>query len=166
MLAVVSALEKWLSSFLVVMLFSEQTTSHLRRSQKKPLDRAPKRVQGMLLTSLAYDIEVQYVRGRTQHLADMMSRSYLPKDSQDTYSEFEVVNAIQFIAMGQEKLEHFRLETEQDDTLEVLKTTILKGRQEDKPKVLPLVTPYYCVSDEINSYDGLVFRGERLVVPQ
>lgn len=48
----------------------------------------------MLLTSLAYDIEVQYVRGRTQHLADMLSRSSLPTDSQYTYSEFEVVNVV------------------------------------------------------------------------
>ena len=95
-----------------------------------------------------------------------MSRSYLPTDSQDTYREFEVVNAVQFIPMGQEKLEKFGLETEKDDTLQVLKTTILKGRPEDKSKVLPLVTPDYSVSDELSSYDGLVFRGERLVAPQ
>lgn len=95
-----------------------------------------------------------------------MSRSYLPTDSRDTYSEFEVVNAVQFIPMGQEKLENFRLETEKDDTLQVLKTTILKGRPEDKSKVLPRVTPYYSVSDELSCYDGLVFRGERLVAPQ
>ena len=90
------------------MLLSEQTTSHLRRSQKKPLDRAPKRLQGMLLTSLANHIEVQYVRGRTQHLADMMSRSYLPTDSQDTSSEFEVVNAVQialYLALPRPKSE-------------------------------------------------------------
>ena len=148
------------------MLLSEQTKSHLKRSQKNLLDRAPKRLQGMLLTSLAYDIEVQYVRGSKKHLADMMSRSYLPKDCQDTYSEFEVVNAVQCIPMGQEKLENFRLETEKDDTLQVLKTTILKDRPEDKSKVLPRATPYYSVSDKLSSYDGLVFRGERLVAPQ
>ena len=120
----------------------------------------------MVLTSLAYDIEVQHVRGRTQHLADMTSRSYLPTDSQDTYSEFEVVNAVQFLPMGQEKLAKFRLEPEIDNTLQVLKMVILKGWPEDKSKDPHLVTPYYSVRDELSVYDGLVFRGERLVAPQ
>ena len=72
---------------------------------KKPLDRAPKRLQGRLLRSLAYDIEVQYAPGRTQHLAGMMSRSYLPADGQETCNEFEVVNAVQFLPMGQGRLQ-------------------------------------------------------------
>ena len=59
----------------------------------------------MLLRSLAYDIEVQYVPGRTQHLADTMSRSYLPAKGQETYSEFEAVNVVQFLPIGQERLE-------------------------------------------------------------
>ena len=53
---------------------------------------------------LAYDIEVP---GRTQHLADMMSRSYLPAKGQETYSEFEAVNVVQFLPIGQERLERF-----------------------------------------------------------
>ena len=79
----------------------------------------------MLLRSLAYDIEVQYVPGRTQHLAGMMSRSYLPAKGQGIYSEFEGVNAVQFLPIGQERLEKFRLKTERDSTMQVLKTTIL-----------------------------------------
>ena len=95
----------------------------------------------MLLRSLAYDIEVQYVPGRTQHLADMMSRSYLPAKGQETHSEFEAVNVVQFLPIGQERLEKFRLETERDSTMQVLKTTILKGWPEEKSAVSPLVTP-------------------------
>ena len=74
---------------------------------KKPLDRAPRRLQGILLRSLAYDIEVQYIPSHIKHLADMMSRPYLPTNSQDTNSVFKVVNAVQFFPMGQEKLEKF-----------------------------------------------------------
>ena len=33
-------------------------------------------------------------------------------------------------------------------------------------KTTPLVTPYYSVRDELSIYDGLVFKGERLVEPQ
>ena len=97
---------------------------------------------------------------------DMMSRSYLPAKGQETYSEFEAVNVVQFLPIGQERLEKFRLETERDGTMQVLKTTILKGWPEEKSGVSPLVTPYYSVRDELSIYDGLVFKGERLVVPQ
>ena len=37
----------------------------------------------------------------------MMSRSYLPTNSQDAYSVFKVVNAVQFFPMGEEKLQTF-----------------------------------------------------------
>ena len=81
------------------MLLLELTTSHLRRSQRNLLTGHQGACKGILLRSLAYDIEVQYVPGLTQHLADMMSRSYLPTQCQDTYSEFELVSAVQFLLM-------------------------------------------------------------------
>ena len=124
---------------------------------KKPLDRAPRRLQGILLRSLAYDIEVQYILSHIKHLADMMSRSYLPTNSQDAYSVFKVMNAVQFFPMGQETLQKFWLEK---------KKTILKGWPEDNSKVPPLVSPYNSVRDELGIYDGLVFRGGWLVVLQ
>ena len=67
-------------------------------------------------------IEVQYVPGHTQYLTDMMSRSYLLAKDQDTYSEFEVVNVVQFLLYW----------TRRDSTMQVLETTILKGRPEEK----------------------------------
>ena len=63
-------------------------------------------------------------------------------------------------------MEKFQLKTERDSTMQVLKTTILKGWPEDKSGVSPLVTPYYSVRDELSIYDGLVFKGEPLAVPQ
>ena len=120
----------------------------------------------MLFTSLAYDIEVQYIPGHTQHLADMMSRSYLHAKGQDTYSDFEAVNVVHVLPVGQGRLEKFWLESERDSTMQVLKTTILKDCPEGKSSVSPLVTPYYSVRDALSIYDGLVFKGERLVEPQ
>ena len=166
MLAVVFALEKWHQFVFGRHVVVKTDHKPLEAITKKSLDRAPRRLQGMLLRSLAYDIEVQYVPGRTQHLADMMSRSYLPAEGQDTHSEFEAVNVVQFLPIGRERLEKFRLETERDGTMQVLKATILKGWPEDKSRVPPLVTPYYGVRDELSIYDGIVFKGERLVVPQ
>ena len=92
-------------------------------------------------------------------------RSYLLAEDHETCNEFEVVNAVQFLPMGQRRLQKFRLETEKDETLQVLKTTILKGWPEDKSKVPSQLTPYHSMRDELSIYDGLVFKGERPVVP-
>ena len=61
---------------------------------KKPLDRAPKCLQGMLLRVLAYDTDYQYTSGHTQHLAEMMSRSFILAGNQGTPNEFEAINAV------------------------------------------------------------------------
>ena len=94
MLAVVFALEKWHQFVFGCHVVVRTDHKLLDAITKKPLDRAPRHLQGMLLRSLAYDIEVQYVPGHTQYLADMMTISYLPAKGQDTYSEFEAVKSM------------------------------------------------------------------------
>ena len=113
------------------------------------------------LKILLKTLEVQYVPSHTQHLADMMSRSYLPTAKIPIARLKGWVPSNSFLCV-----EKFRLETKKDNTLQVLKTTILKAWPEDKSKVPPLVTPNYNVRDKLSIYDGLVFRGEWLVVPQ
>ena len=116
----------------------------------------------MLLRTLAYDIDMQFAPGHIQHLADMMSKSYLPADDQETSNEFEVVNTVQFLPMRQARVQKIQLETARDETLQLLK---VKGWPEDRSKIPTLLTPYYSMRDELSVYDGLVFKGERLIVP-
>ena len=80
MLAIVFALEKWHQ-----YTYGRHVTVHsdhkpLESVTKKPLDRAPKRLQGMLVRALAYDINVQYLSGKEMFLADTFSRAYLPEN--------------------------------------------------------------------------------------
>lgn len=158
-MAIVFASEKWHQ--FVYGRHVKVKTDHkpLEVITRKPLDRAPKRLQGLLLRTLAYDIDVQYVPGHTR------DRSYLPADGQETSNEFEVVNAVQFLPMRQERVQKIQLETARDETLQLLKATILKGWPEDRSKIPTQLTPYYSMRDELRVYDGLVFKGERLVVP-
>ena len=166
MLAIVFALEKWHQYVYGRHVVIKKDHKPLESIAKKPLDRAPKRPQGMLLRSVAYDIYVQYTPGHTQLLADMMSRSFLSADGQPTSSEFESVNGVQFLPMRQERVQKIQLETAKDETLQLLMDTILKRWPEDRSKISPQLTPYYSMRDELSIYDGLVFKGEHLVVPQ
>ena len=56
---------------------------------KKPLHKAPKRIQGMLLRLLqyTYDIEVTYRRDKEMHIANALSRTYL-SDGNDRQRQF------------------------------------------------------------------------------
>ena len=99
-------------------------------------------------------------------LADTLSRAYPPHDSKaNSQSEFETVNAISYLPMRSDKIEKIRAATEIDQSLQALKVTIQQGWPDDKSGVDPLVIPYFHVRDELALSDGLVFRGERLVIP-
>lgn len=50
--------------------------------------------------------------------------------------------------------------------MQLLKAIILEGWPEDRSKLPPQLNPYYDMRDELGAYDGLVFKVERLVVPQ
>ena len=78
---------------------------------KKLLDRAPKRLQGVLVRALAYDIKVQYLNGKEMFLADTLSRAFLPKASDDGFKlfllgkeEFEELQGLESKELEFEKL--------------------------------------------------------------
>ena len=45
---------------------------------KKPLVTAPKRLQRMMLRLQRYSLDVNYTRGSEMHIADTLSRAYIP----------------------------------------------------------------------------------------
>ena len=49
---------------------------------KKSIDKAPVRLQNMLLKLQKYSLEVIYKRGKDMHLADALSRGYISGQSQ------------------------------------------------------------------------------------
>ena len=134
---------------------------------KKPLDRAPKLLKGMLMRALAYDIEVRYLNGKEMYLADTLSRAHLPRRTSDCgQEEFETINTLSYLIMPEEKIHEIRQHTSGDTSLQQLKRIIQEGWPADKKSLQPLVTPYFSVRDELAVTDGLIFRGERLVIPK
>ena len=130
---------------------------------KKPLHRAPRRLQGMLMRMLHYDIDIQWTKGKDMHIADMLSRAYLP-DSSET-CDFEEVNIATGSTMSEDKLKELRMHTQQDDNLQVLKTVIMQGWPEEKSLTPNEAKPYFHLRDELSYQNGLLYRGERIVIP-
>ena len=166
MLAIVFALEKWHQYTFGRPLTVYSDHKPLEAIMKKPLDRAPKRLQGMLVRALAYDIKVQYLKGNDMFLADTLSRASLPYTSVNDQEEFEIINALKYLVMPDARIREIRQHTNDDLALQLLKQTIQEGWPDHQSALPPLVVPYFSIRDELAVTDGLVFRGERLGIPK
>ena len=165
MLAIVFSVEKFND-----YTFGRRTivyTDHkpLQSIVKKPLHRAPKRLQGMMIRLQKYDLEVRYERGNRMFLADTLSRAYLPSCTQ-VESEFETINMMKYLPISEARLLQIQRETEKDESLQALKAVLQQGWPEDKSALPPVVSPYFNMRDEMSVQDGLIFKGERVVVPK
>ena len=100
-------------------------------------------------------------------LADTLSRAFLPKASDYGQEEFETINDLTYLVMPDERILEIRQHISGDPALQQLKRTIQEDWQDNKSSLPPLIVPcYFSIRDELAVTGGLVFRGERLVIPK
>ena len=132
----------------------------------KPLKDIPRRLQGFQLRLQNYDITIQYKPGSEQYIADKLSRSPQPlKEICNIKKEIEV-DAVSHVLIGEQWRENLLKQTNNDKTMTTLKTIITDGWPEDKTQVAENIRPYFKHRDELSIHDGLVYRGERVLIPQ
>ena len=119
----------------------------------------------MIMRLQKYDIEVRYEKGTEMHIADFLSRAYLPS-TEPTGADFEHVNMASFLPISDQRLQEIRTETEKDGTLQILKSVILQGLPAKRNAVPAQVTPYYSVRYELSVQDGLILRSDGVVIPK
>ena len=166
MLTIVFALEKFNQYTFGRHVRVSSDHKPLESILSKPLAVAPRRLQGMMMRLQKYTFEVTYERGKNMHLADTLSRVYLPTEGNPQDRKFEYINMASYLPIAEERLEEIRRETRNDPSLQELKCVITLGWPEDKSKVAPQVHPFFSIRDELTIQDGLIFRGQRVVVPQ
>ena len=134
---------------------------------KKPVNKAPKRLQRLLLRLLVYDVNLLYRRGSQMELADTLSRAYLPEvNLTSVQKEDEAVNMAQDLPVSAARVDDIRKHTEEDNELQELIKVILTGWPEDKSQVPNSAVPYYNVCNELTIQNSVIFRGERVVAPK
>ena len=134
---------------------------------KKPLRCAPKRLQRMFPKVQKFDINIVYNPESQVYLADTLSQAHLPS-SKNTQGDFEMVNELKILPVSEEKHDEILGHTSKDDVLQLLKEVILPGWPADKKSLPAVLNPYYSYysyQDELSVYNGLIFRGEHLVIP-
>ena len=134
---------------------------------KKDLGSAPKRLQRMLLRLQRYNLDVKYQKGSLMVMSDPLSRAYLdePPTQTEYCNELEEIVLVEDLPISEARLKEFKEGTALDDTLQILMSTVLEGWPNTLDEVPAEVKPYFQFRDEITAQNGLLFKGERLIVP-
>jgi len=146
---------------------------------KKPISDSPKRLQRMLLHLQKYSLQVTYKKGTELYIADTLSRAYLKQPGKDqagdevlTVEEAKLMKEIEEISMltdvtnSQRRFEEIREATKEDKILTRLMEVIRKGWPENKKTTEPDLKPYFDVRMELTTGEGLIFKGDRIVIPK
>nr|XP_029713688.1 uncharacterized protein K02A2.6-like [Aedes albopictus] len=129
---------------------------------KKPLDKAPPRLKRIILDVQPYAPEIVYVRGENVPIADTLSRDVEnPVPEQDADLEVHVV-----LNVSKAWMKEIVAKTEEDATLRELIEVIKAGWPNDPEEVDSVVKQYWNYRDELSTYEGLIFKGDRLLIPE
>ena len=159
MLSVIFGLEKFHTYNYGRAVKVENDHKPIEARTKKPLHKAPKRLQAMMMRLQNYDATVTYRKGTEVLLADTLSRASLPAGSREEDQPWSV-NMASYLPITNQRLAKIRSETEKDETLQRLKSVILKGWPEDKAHIPTELGTYFHYKDELAVQDGLLFAHE------
>ena len=181
LLAIVFGVEKFEGYTYGRKVLVETDHKPLDNIMKKSLLDAPKRLQRMLLRLQKFDLEVVYKKGTELYIADTLSRAYLPMTNCEreidreevilmdnrspTEVETEYVKMAQFLPVRNETLQGIREATENDGDLRALATLVRQGWPDKNTRVPPQIRSYFTFREELTAQSGLVYKGERVVVP-
>ena len=163
-LAIVSCMDKW-HQYLYGKHDITVHTDHqpLETIFKKPLCKAPRRLQRMMLKLQRYQFSVRYKRGKELYAADTLSRAPVADypSAANTKQEYEVFR----LEIAEMDIEPNRVtsETMQRIKQETAKDSVLAFHfWKETPEHL---REYWSFRDEISVYDGVVYRSHQVIVP-
>ena len=132
---------------------------------KKPLYQAPVRLQKMIMTVQKYSIDVVYHPGKYLVIADTLSRAFLPEPPDETLEAKFEVNVISIVPISEAKWSQLKQNTQADDQLQKL-LSVVKSEWPDKKQDIPTeCSPYWNYRDEISMLEGVLFKGEKVIIP-
>jgi transposase InsO family protein len=117
----------------------------------------------MLLRLSIYNIQVKYVGATSVLLADTLSRLVDPSKAKEIPGLD--INIAQIIKVEPARLASLQEETKADETLVELSDLIITGWPDSMQDVPQYLHPYWCFRDELTILDGLVMKGNRVIIP-
>ena len=115
---------------------------------------------------MRFDFEITHVPGKELHTADALSRAPLGEMDDPFHKEVHVY--VQMIVTGfpafEQRLENIKEQQEKDLECSQLKELCEKGKL-SWDKMRETLKQYYPVRDELNVVNGILMRGQRMIIP-
>ena len=163
LLAVVLGCERFHQYIYGKEILVESDHKPLENICHRPLCQAPPRLQRMLLRLQKYDIKLVYKSGKKMFLADTVSRAHLSETAEEIEEE-EMVAYIHMIyqsrSVSDERIDEIKRET--DKKIQKLHSDWMATQEKTVP--LP-IRCYWSYREEMSEINGLIFKGERIVIP-
>ena len=136
----------------------------------KPIHKSPKRLQRMLMALQNYSLDVQYKKGELMWISDALSRAYrntteASKHDTSLICALAEIDNAENLSIAPYRLAELRNEIANDPVMQKLIGAIKGGWAVSRKLCAPELTPYYDKRSELIEDKGLVFLGERLLVP-
>jgi hypothetical protein len=142
---------------------------------KKPLAAAPKRLQRMWLRLQRYDFELVCRKSSEMHIADTLSRAYPSVSTQSTAfpEELAVLSTVDADQLSELKMiastgtiDIINKSASDDYEYAGLIDQVVRGWPDNSRDVATYLRPFYTFADELSVSNGLVFKGQCLIVPR
>ena len=139
---------------------------------KKSVLSAPCRLQRMILRLQRFNLVVKYKPAAQIYVADHLSRASLADNNEMTDNfqvfalEVETLTPFDSIKVALVRLSQLQKCTAQDLVLETLKTTVLTVWPEKRDECPVQVRDFWNYREGISLHNGLLFKGQRVIVPK
>ena len=137
---------------------------------KRSLSDAPRRLQRMLLQLQRYDMRIEYLPGKSMHVADTLSRAPVHEDfsgQEELAESAQEVLATEIVREGisNPTLDEVRMLTSTDQAMQKLMDVVKNGWPDQQGQIDNEVRPYFHHRDELTIENGILFKGDRCVIP-
>lgn len=128
---------------------------------KKPIGNAPPRLQRILMDLSPYGPEVIYRKGATMFLADILSRDCI----NETPNDAEEIEVLSILSVSDNAIARIQKATKNDNQLQQLLKVVLNGWPSNQTDLPSDVKAYWNFRDELSSYNDLIYKGQKIVIP-
>ena len=170
LLAVVFACERFYTYIYGKVVTVHTDHKPLEAIYKKPLHKAPPRLQRMLLRLQKYDLHFQYTPGKFMYVADTLSRAYIEEStpSSDELAEEAdkmIHSLVRDMPFSDDRVKQVHTSVQNDIEMKILKQTIMNGWPNHKRDLPEQIKPYWIFKEQMHIAEDLIFVGEKLVIP-
>ena len=153
-----------------ITMQSDHDHQPLQSIWKTSIVSASPRLQRLLLRLAHYDLNIEFLRGKENVIADALSRACLlqssnPKTKDSNIDVIPVHHITQTTSVSKTRLQKLRLATQSDQILSSLTKTIHEGLPQSKRDCPKQLLDFWNFRQEISKEDGLLYKNERLIMP-